>query len=708
MCQPWKLLIVYAGLVSSAPTDGRLFSKGIASIRGGGGLRMSMGSLGTKQLRIDSKLQKGSREDPESSGEAKREKAEDKQRREALKAQSDSNQGDDAGSEKSEEGSFFKDLNWEFKGTTMHVIAICLGALIVCTCFFCCVFCICKSKTSDKTEEEAPMTKGGQADVEYIALSDSLMRELVSRSIQRVGPAFAKGAALQDIGQRSFEALTGKAQALLMSELNSAAGSVCKTIDAEEAMLVLEWDAAVRANFPSLTVLLSGLLAPTLLHINLYGHMAIIFLLLLPVAVFCAWAAWQDYGVPCPAIPTLFMWLYAQGVVAVILILSRISMVFQIRAGQAKLQKKAEEFQEKRDGKKLLGSLGELQELFISHSVLVQHALLIEESIVTSVWNKLMGFCTFLWIIVTLWGTVLVLGWTFIPGTVAFHHDAAKAAGDAFCGAWATVFVARLVVIIGILFFLTNIVSALSWLCNLALGTSWVQGKAQNYARSFDARFQGLPVMQVLFKAFVLPREADAKRAQLAAELHEVSLMEQEQEKCEQRMQQLKDDMLIQKKKAEGLRSQMISDGDKQNLEKHLSVLEGRARSAMDGGEWKKHGDDAIEAAHKHALTVEDSSTQELERVFNRIKEAAEQIAQHETTQEMLRKAQQTAQSTAEAGKGKLKEFSESEQGRQVRAAVSSAGATAAAAAERTAATAKEKAADVQEQVKKKAKEGKK
>ena len=84
-------------------------------------------------------------------------------------------------------------------------------------------------------------------------------------------------------------------------------------------------------------------------------------------------------------------------------------MVFQIRAGQAKLQKKAEEFQEKRDGKKLLGSLGELQELFISHSVLVQHALLIEESIVNSVWNKLMGFCTFLWIIVTLWGTVLVL-----------------------------------------------------------------------------------------------------------------------------------------------------------------------------------------------------------------------------------------------------------------------------------------------------------
>jgi len=237
MCQPWKLLIVYAGLVSSAPTDGRLFSKGVASIRGGGGgLRMSMGSLGTKQLRSDSELQKGSREDPESSGEAKREKAEDKQRREALKAQSDSNQGDDAGSEKSEEGSVFKDLNWEFKGTTMHVIAICLGALIVCTCFVCCVFCICKSKTSEKTEE-APMAKSGQADVEYIALSDSLMRELVSRSIQRVGPAFAKGAALQDIGQRSFEALTGKAQALLMSELNSAAGSVCNTIDAEEAAL---------------------------------------------------------------------------------------------------------------------------------------------------------------------------------------------------------------------------------------------------------------------------------------------------------------------------------------------------------------------------------------------------------------------------------------------------------------------------------------
>jgi len=119
-------------------------------------------------------------------------------------------------------------------------------------------------------------------------------------------------------------------------------------------------------------------------------------------------------------------------------------------------------------------------------------------------------------------------------------------------------------------------------------------------------------------------------------------------------------------------------------MEEKLALLEKRSRSAMDAGEWKKHGTDAIEQARANAMDLEEASTAELERVFTRIKEAADQLQNSETTKDMLQKAQvaagqlqDSAQSTMQAGKEKLKEFSESEQGQQVRAAVQSAGASA-------------------------------
>merc|ERR1719324_2202312 len=107
----------------------------------------------------------------------------------------------------------------------------------------------------------------------------------------------------------------------------------------------------------------------------------------------------------------------------------------------------------------------------------------------------------------------------------------------------------------------------------------------------------------------------------------------------------------------------------------------------MESEEWKRHGAEAIQTARANALTVEQASTQELERVFNRIREAADQLQNSEVTKEMLQKAQdaadqlqksemtqemlQKAQAAAEVGKEKLRELSETEQGQQVRAAVS-------------------------------------
>merc|ERR1719161_2786034 len=89
-------------------------------------------------------------------------------------------------------------------------------------------------------------------------------------------------------------------------------------------------------------------------------------------------------------------------------------------------------------------AFGQIRELFACHSALLQHALLLEDGIRRSFWYALVGAGTVVSILITAWTFAIVLGWTFVPGVVAFHPNAAGVASEDFCGAWATVLAARL------------------------------------------------------------------------------------------------------------------------------------------------------------------------------------------------------------------------------------------------------------------------
>jgi hypothetical protein len=111
---------------------------------------------------------------------------------------------------------------------------------------------------------------------------EKLLRLLSQRVVQQVGPKLAKADAVRNILEERATTIKGKAKAFLLNELNYTAADVLKAIDAEEAMVLLDWNNMIATNFPPVAVLLAGLLSPTILSLRQISHMLQILVGLLP------------------------------------------------------------------------------------------------------------------------------------------------------------------------------------------------------------------------------------------------------------------------------------------------------------------------------------------------------------------------------------------------------------------------------------------
>jgi len=99
----------------------------------------------------------------------------------------------------------------------------------------------------------------------------------------------------------------------------------------------------------------------------------------------------------------------------------------------------------------------EFRELFVCNCVLVEEALLLEDTIKASFWFNAVGAGTTAMLLTTVWTCVLVVGWTFVPGMIAF--SSASSAAPNYCGAWASVLTARIECCLAVLFLIVNLIT---------------------------------------------------------------------------------------------------------------------------------------------------------------------------------------------------------------------------------------------------------
>merc|ERR1719456_549380 len=230
------------------------------------------------------------------------------------------------------------------------------------------------SEQPKEVEEEGSGEKEAEAEVveevsqEPEAESKSgdagkLLQVLAQKVAQEVGPKLSKGGAIRNCLEARATSFQDKAKNLLMNELNSTAGDVLRELEAPETMLLLDWNAAVEANFPPASILIAGALSPLCMKLMSYHHLLQMVTVGLPVLALCIAAIIVDWSAPCPSIPTIFAWVYTQTALAACLVIGHGILLIKITVEKNK------------------GAVSGMRDQFISQTILLQEALLIENGI---------------------------------------------------------------------------------------------------------------------------------------------------------------------------------------------------------------------------------------------------------------------------------------------------------------------------------------
>jgi len=613
----------------------------------------------------------------------------------------------------------YQDVAWE-RAAIFAVIAFLIGALLAGGI----VFTTMGRKSLDTLEQKvdeqeqtliAPPKEGSvvSSNDEDAFDYEEMLRLLALRSAQMYGPKLAKAQAVKKICEERAFGFVGKAKGLILNEIGSTAGSLLKEVGNEEAMLLLDFDGAIGSYFPPLSVLLAGLMSPTVLLLSYWNHVIQVLVVHIPIMTLCLWAAWQDWHAECQGIPTLTIWVYAQFIVASLLAVGHVVVAIEVKKGQATVRSKTEEMRKKL-GAKVSNvademALTDVRELFICSSVLLQQALLAEEKVRRSFFNTLIGVLTILSCLMTFWTFVVCLGWATIPGQVAMHEDAkAVVPPGEFCGAWASIIAIRIVMMLSVIFLIFNVASVGQWIAEHLVHNSSYSSGVVSKAKDIDDSYLGLPVAQTIVKSFLLRGSTDMLSSQLSVTGSNVKHLEEERLEMQAKLAALDTQIQDCEKEMLGFDGQCtLTAKDKKrmaDMEASFEELKGAETSeneevasaregvqdralAAQGDLADMHGM-AMDEAKVKAAKLEAYTKQELDKMFLKLQDLIHQVQDSDMVHAAMEKAKAIEEETAR----RALEVKEGVQNIDVAAAVDSAREQGKAVVE----TAKKKAEEVQ------------
>lgn len=484
-----------------------------------------------------------------------------------------------------------------------------------------------------------------EAKGEYLAPSleeyDRMLQEAVNKAAAVLAPKIVKGEALRSLAESRVTSFAAKAQAFVVTELNEAAGEVCEVLDVPEAGLFLDKDSGGFDKMPGISVVLAGVLSPFVLQTMLMLHATQLLVVLLPYCCLVTWALYTDYGTVCPAIPTMRLWLSVQVILNYILIGSRAWLLVIIYKGQQTLQKKIREMKEDLLTKHNAGQgLAGMKDLIQGHFSVVRQGLVEEDNIQTSVARHLVGACTLVWSLATLWTLTLVIGWATVPGQVNYSHAMSVLSPESFCGAWATVLTARVSALVAVLIFISNVGTVLHWLMDLARHDDSLVGTVIKHAKTFDNDHMGFPIAQLLAKAFLLRDTKDMTFTRLALASDHKSRVEKDILSAQRSLEELKAKLSSQERIVSCLQKEANEYGDPNSSRAPTIHVPDVEDSEHFLNSLRERGREAIQST-KHRISNLEFQTDHLDTMVQRINEGAEQLRNSQAYQSAIQAARE-------------------------------------------------------------------
>lgn len=485
--------------------------------------------------------------------------------------------------------------------------------------------------------------------------SNGVFQKLSKSVMSQIGPKLSKGEPVKHALQERARSFTSKARDFVVKELNDTAGSILNAIDSEESLVMLDWNRTLDMDFPSVPALLAGVFSPPVLNFAFWSHLLQLSCVIAPVLVLCVWSMFVDRFTNC-AIPTVFAWQVVQVIIALVLAVAHAVLAVKVFFGKRELQTLEEQTRNRVQGARDLAAktgdhtLSDIRELVVAHVVLLQQSLLIEDDLRMSKWNSVVGVGSGLWLVVILWNFVLVLGWTFVPGTVAFHPLVANLSGSDYCGAWATVFAGRLTCLFAVLTVPMNIADFVQWVIrDLVVHNEDRTVRMLSLAKSFDCdHLAGIPLAQTLVRAFVLRGAEDTPAAKLCVCTQEWSLLERDRRAVDARLEEVQAKIASCHQVVDDLEPKVAALGGNE-LEANMLRLES---NKFDSADWKRRGQAAIARVEESYSneTQKSASTKDIERLLEQVVSKAERLKQMQFVQDAVHKAAVVTEQVTEMG----------------------------------------------------------
>lgn len=504
------------------------------------------------------------------------------------------------------------------------------------------------NKDKQTTEDvEAGSIKAEKSALTSEALT-SQAEDMIEKAKERFGSKLSADGDVVQILQGKAQGFGERLKALVMNELNSAASSVGKALEADDCAAILEWDSNISANFPSLSVLLAGLLVPVNLSINYACHVSQVFLVLLPIGVVTALSEYADRDHPCTSIPGLRLWARITACTVLLVMCCRLIMMKRITSAQRDLRAKSEAVRSKlahleKDPRDL--SFTDLRELFAAHASTLQQAVVCESYCTSPVMSHIIGFGTLIWLLSTFYNTYLYFAYMFVPGVVAFHPAAAE--DPSYCAAWVTVCASKVALLVAVLFFFMNLVTVALWIFQSVLNSSAVSSKISMQARLLDSANFGIPAGQLLVKAFLFRAESDVLTAKFAVSMRESSELAQMYADTEARLNALKEKV----NRKEGSLEKMQKEIDALGGGSLEASVQRMSEKGLDFDELRGKGVAMVEAAHQQAAQMEVAATDEIEKLSERVQEIIKQVTESDSFKAAQAKALDAAEKAQQTSK---------------------------------------------------------
>ncbi|CAL1127866.1 unnamed protein product [Cladocopium goreaui] len=504
------------------------------------------------------------------------------------------------------------------------------------------------NKDKQTTEDvEAGSIKAEKSALTSEALT-SQAEDMIEKAKERFGSKLSADGDVVQILQGKAQGFGERLKTLVMNELNSAASSVGKALEADDCAAILEWDSNISANFPSLSVLLAGLLVPVNLSINYACHVSQVFLVLLPIGVVTALSEYADRDHSCTSIPGLRLWARITACTVLLVMCCRLIMMKRITSAQRDLRAKSEAVRSKlahleKDPRDL--SFTDLRELFAAHASTLQQAVVCESHCTSPVMSHIIGLGTLIWLLSTFYNTYLYFAYMFVPGVVAFHPAAAE--DPSYCAAWVTVCASKVALLVAVLFFFMNLVTVALWIFQSVLNSSAVSSKISMQARLLDSANFGIPAGQLLVKAFLFRAESDVLTAKFAVSMRESSELAQLYADTEARLNALKEKV-------------NRKEGSVEKMQKEIDALGGGSLEAsvqrmsekgLDFDQLRGKGVAMVEAAHQQAAQMEVAATDEIEKLSERVQEIIKQVTESDSFKAAQAKALDAAENAQQTSK---------------------------------------------------------